>query len=473
MSLAPAAMLVAAVAVLLAALRGRRTDDHPLCRRCGYDLTGRPDGAADDARCPECGADLAPPRAVRVGHRVRRRGIVAVGVLLLLLGGVGTGVTAWPRVRAFDPLPHEPLWWLRHGMAGPAADRDVVFAEVARRAPWLTAGQLAPFVDRALSIQARPALSDVPAYHLVESARAAGKLPDDRWATYARQAYTLALTARPTVVAGDPLRTDFPVTAVRLDDRWFMVTIDCTSLSVDGRPVPLPSTARKRPYDRLSKIAVPGRIGATATGFDGPILPAVLTDRLSLGTHTVGATVRLSLSEPNPDWGDTPAVDGYPPYHPLGTTEFPVSAPFTVTTAANDVITDESFRPAVQAGVSVSPVQVWGPDGTARLHIEWSPSPVRLLYSVSLRLSGGTELLTQSTPSVGPGAGFTYDGWAKTAALMTADRVDFIFRPDTALARRQQDPTPIWGGTVVVHDVPVYRNGQTPSTRPVRVDGKG
>ena len=63
-----AAVFLIGLALTLAGLRGRRTDDHPLCRRCGFDLTGNPDAAV----CGECGADLARPGAIRVGHRARR-----------------------------------------------------------------------------------------------------------------------------------------------------------------------------------------------------------------------------------------------------------------------------------------------------------------------------------------------------------------------------------------------------------------
>src|SRR5688500_6972626 len=62
--------------------RGRRVNNHPLCRRCGFDLTGRP---PDSARCAECGADLSDRCAIRVGQRECRRRPLAAGVVLILL----------------------------------------------------------------------------------------------------------------------------------------------------------------------------------------------------------------------------------------------------------------------------------------------------------------------------------------------------------------------------------------------------
>ena len=57
-----------AVGLLLAAagLRGRRVGDHRFCRKCGFDLTGRPAGGR---RCAECGANLTRAAGVAVGRR--------------------------------------------------------------------------------------------------------------------------------------------------------------------------------------------------------------------------------------------------------------------------------------------------------------------------------------------------------------------------------------------------------------------
>src|SRR5690349_8575504 len=81
------------VALIYLGLRGRRVDDHPLCRRCGYDLVGLPSDGSGRV-CPECGSDLHRRRAIRTGHRARRRGQVAAGAALLapclaVLGFVG------------------------------------------------------------------------------------------------------------------------------------------------------------------------------------------------------------------------------------------------------------------------------------------------------------------------------------------------------------------------------------------------
>lgn len=70
--------LIAGVVLLLIGLRGRRVGDHPHCRRCGFDLCGRPVGTH---LCGECGASLDAPRAIEIGLRQRRPAIVLLGLI--------------------------------------------------------------------------------------------------------------------------------------------------------------------------------------------------------------------------------------------------------------------------------------------------------------------------------------------------------------------------------------------------------
>ena len=60
---------------------GRRVNDHPICRKCGYDLLGLSPGTA---ACPECGRSLSRKRAKRRGLRVKRPGAIAFALILLI-----------------------------------------------------------------------------------------------------------------------------------------------------------------------------------------------------------------------------------------------------------------------------------------------------------------------------------------------------------------------------------------------------
>src|SRR5215211_7772077 len=90
---------VAGMMLLLLGLRGRRVGDHPFCRRCGFDLFGKPD---DSSICPECGARLGSARAQVIGVRHRRQWAIMSGSMILLpLMGLG-GILAWGKYHGVD-----------------------------------------------------------------------------------------------------------------------------------------------------------------------------------------------------------------------------------------------------------------------------------------------------------------------------------------------------------------------------------
>jgi hypothetical protein len=186
--------------VALVGVRGRRRGDHEHCRRCGFDLSGRPEGAA---ACPECGADLSRRRATVKGVRHRRPWVTAAGVLLVLLGLSGAGF--WSARSEWTDK--KPVFWLRaEARAGSAATRDKALLELGRRLPlgMLSDAQVAAIVDDAIAVQPTAAWASSWG-NLVEAARAARRVDDGRWATYARQGFAFTATVRPQVRQGEPV----------------------------------------------------------------------------------------------------------------------------------------------------------------------------------------------------------------------------------------------------------------------------
>ena len=97
-----AATLALVGAVMLAlGLRGRRVGDHPMCRRCGFDLFGRP---ADSHGCPECGADVTRDRSIVLGVRQRRRWAVWSGSVMLLPAISTLAILGWGALYGVFPL---------------------------------------------------------------------------------------------------------------------------------------------------------------------------------------------------------------------------------------------------------------------------------------------------------------------------------------------------------------------------------
>ena len=210
--LAALALLVGGALLLRAGLRGRRVDDAPLCRACGFELTGLPAGS----NCPECGADVGRPANVRVGHRRRRPGAVLLGVALLLVPPIVGGTL----VSGIDPTPYKPAWWLMRELD--ARDSATVSAALGELSWRQTAGKLSKasadgLFDRALARQADTSKPWDPAWGgVLEIARAAGTLDDVRWSRYARQVFDFKLEARPRVRQGDPLPVELTINDARL-----------------------------------------------------------------------------------------------------------------------------------------------------------------------------------------------------------------------------------------------------------------
>src|SRR3954470_21903949 len=121
------------IAALWRGLHGRRVGNHPFCRRCGFDLFNR---APDSSACPECGAALTPAdRAIVIGTRQRRRGLIVAGLLLALLGLGGVGVVAWSTWQHFDWQQRKPIAWLLHDARNGAdvPTQTAAVQELARR----------------------------------------------------------------------------------------------------------------------------------------------------------------------------------------------------------------------------------------------------------------------------------------------------------------------------------------------------
>lgn len=178
-------------------LRGTPIHDHPLCAKCRYDLTGRPN---ESTRCPECGADLEKPKAVRIGARKRRLRPLLVGSSLLLLTAAFSIVTITGVLRGVNWYEHKPVWWLLYDAkrGNPASAPPSIF-ELHRR---MNAGEMDNesrdhVLQTALAFQAdssKPWFSEWG--EMIESAYDKGLLNEADWLRYARQGVSAGLKIR-------------------------------------------------------------------------------------------------------------------------------------------------------------------------------------------------------------------------------------------------------------------------------------
>lgn len=216
------------------AWRGRRVDDHPLCRRCGFDLTGRVKGPE---RCSECGADLIERGSIVVGRRERRWGWVGAALLVLLLE-VGFGVTAGVvTIRQVDLTPWKPTSWLVGDVSSAQPmTQNAAWAELNRRiiAPGARVPEFVAAVDRMLAIQADPkAKWDARMGDFIEALKAAGLVDEERYLRYVKQIPQYSVFCRQTVQRGEGVAYRVERTIRRGSrNRWFAK--ERTELLVNG-----------------------------------------------------------------------------------------------------------------------------------------------------------------------------------------------------------------------------------------------
>ncbi len=195
--------------MLIAAVRGRRVNDHPVCRRCRFDLVGLMPAAE---ACPECGSRLDAKNAVRVGARVRRYGglrgvVVAAAVLLIGLAGMGgLGVTAVRGVNIYVKLPTAVLVTISR-----VSDSPQMLTELLARAQAgnVSTSSLKQLGERALSRQAAAAAGEITwntAWgDLFVLAWEADQMSEADTRAFLDRAFTPAVKHRSRVRRGQPL----------------------------------------------------------------------------------------------------------------------------------------------------------------------------------------------------------------------------------------------------------------------------
>lgn len=202
-----AVVLIGGVALVASGVRGRRVDDRPVCRGCGFDLSGI---AWDGSRCPECGRSLTA-RAVRIGHRRRRGWRIAIGSLVVLIVVGAGGTMAWSSATRFDWNTVKPAWLLVRESRGVGATGLVALDEILRRIERgeIDEGAVARAVEVVLERQADDGGAWDRAWgDFVEEAHGLGAVSEGHWARYASQAISIETAYRERVHAelGLPFR---------------------------------------------------------------------------------------------------------------------------------------------------------------------------------------------------------------------------------------------------------------------------
>jgi hypothetical protein len=193
-------LLAASTIILALALRGRIIARGRFCRRCNFDLAGL-DPATTPA-CPECGRDLAEPRAT--SPVVRRRsaaGLIAAALLALAAAVPLAATIPAARTQMLPHLPDPALAALdRLGLQGTHAETLARLQDTARpRSP-----ALATLIDDALAtVEKQPDQAPRPDLERIVSALNGDKLDEPQLTRLLGAMYTAEYGIRTAPMPGE------------------------------------------------------------------------------------------------------------------------------------------------------------------------------------------------------------------------------------------------------------------------------
>lgn len=432
-------LLLLGLALTILGQRGRRIDKHPLCRRCGYDLTGLPKGSQ---RCSECGAELNRTRAIVVGHRQRRAwplgvGSVMLGLVALIFGFLVVGKinhTNWLRYATVNYL-------LRQASSVNVNSRVPALAELSARFSdgRLTGAEWDKTAEEGLAYQGDVSKPwGVGWGNLLEMARAKNRLSDKQWKRYAKQAvrgvfYKLQL--RPRVRLGDLLPYRIMVQSGRVGQNS-PLSVDVHDVRVRWGNEPEPHTEFLWPkqLDDQCTISVSYRWEAN-----------YFPHRLSVGPHVVHLTGDIWIG-PSKGFDDVTAIAKVPLDMVGKTTLNPSDKPSVV------LVSNPSLDAAVRRSLYVRLPVVKSRGGVRQVIVGVNNNPVALSFAVILRTADGHRYLAGHV-TFGAHTGNTSEGLPFMPAWMIRKHVDVILKSDPAGAVQSVDITQVWEGEIIFKDV--------------------
>lgn len=427
--------LLAGIGLIARGRRGRQIDDHPICRRCGFDLIGLPH---DVHRCSECGADLRDPRSIIHGRRVRRTGLIFGGAMLVISTLAFVAVPLYMAVQQGGLTPYKPVWWLVGNAKGSGRySQSTALRELVRRARarMLDDSNARRIADETLVQQqsASPWLSEWG--DLMEILRSQDLVDDERWKRYMRQAVRGTLAVRPIIGRHDvlPFRTDF----------------ECR-LSSGGLQAVL---THRTAFDEAPQSDSSGGmlILRSTSGSRSEQLQLRKGQHIELepGPHKLHVMVRVAIISERQEPNAAPPVMEY---------EIPLQANWTLASTEHQPVTpidDPSVAAAIEAGILVSLVRQSGKPDQVSGSLSMRPAQYPLAFEVFARQGDREVRLT----SISLPAGDTKrQSFLDQTGGIEGNVVDLIFRPSADVARRTVDMTQYWNGTIEIKDVPITKS---------------
>jgi len=436
-------------------IRGKRIDDHPWCRKCRFDLFGRGENAVD--ACPECGNDLTRPRAVRIGQRRKRRGVILFASFVMLTGVSGLGITGYSDLADVNWQHHKPVWMLmREADGAPGIFSEAAVDELLRREDLgrLNNDQVDDLIEVILRHQADSARAwRTEMGDLVEKYYVAGKLDRERWERYTGQFLfdVYKIEVRPEVVIGSG----------RVGIRMVKQDVRCGS-----------GTHMAYQLQEKNRVTT---IGPDVVGRVNPVSTSPLGHRnnshsqtnyflndepqwanIRPGKQKVTHEVELAILEAS-GRGVLQPTDVFASRQVKFETESTFLPAGQSTVKLN---TDPSLKATVEDAVQlrrvvVGPVSV--PNTTNQFYvsyfIDFDPRPVDCAFTIVLK-HGANEYEVGSI-AMAAAMDTGYHGYESFTADLRGKRVDVILRPSPDYAESTIDCFEIWGEDIVFKDVQV------------------
>lgn len=436
--------------LLVLGVRGRRIDDHPWCRKCRFDLYG----LKAPATCPECGLDLSRSKAVRIGQRKKRWGMVVVGALVLLISVSGLGVNGYFQVADVNWQHQKPVWLLEYEAdQTPGPTSDAALAELLRRQDLgeLSADQLDGLIEAGLNHQADASRNWQKDWGvLIEKARDSKHTTDAQWQRYAEQIITdiIAFNVRPKAAIGaDTFSVQRAIANTRLGNTPlvdFQYSRNNCWLHIGDH--------YKR---RLSE----GTTGLPSGGSSTNHITMTEKDwqQVPPGVHKVRFEVDTAIWEDHAHYSSNSA--------PLAENKVVLTQdveflPLGRTTAKLN--TDPALRQQVEAAVTFKQAKMrqytyHKNRGEYRLdvRIAFAPRPVDLAVEVWARHNGEETKLTTLSLAAADETTWQLGGIFKKD--LGGEVIDLILRPSLEVAERSVDCFEIWGEEIEFKNVTVEK----------------
>ena len=463
-----AAALVGGAILVAIGLRGRRVDDHPICRRCGRDWYG-----TSAERCPECGVPATNDNR-RIGNRERRPRPLWAGVAVLTIG-ILTAAPLLAGLAGVDVDRHKPLWLLiRESRHSPTAAAEIDRRHVAGD---LDADAVARVAVRWLDHQGD---RDLPWIFekgdlLFRLARTGG-LTASQSQRLIEQAYAGDIAARRRARSGGEL----PVVRGLAGTRGDSSNADRNGWSF-SIPAHLVLVRDGRRFAGRSVNGTLGQQGMFGASYPGEIdLRGVPPGEYGLAFEYDPADTYLdaaTLADPSPPPAPVIPVTVVPANEPTAET---VDDPASLARVRGNLRLDRSYEyglpddapPGLRVDFGRSNRSEEGEPEMHRYSLQFDTSgllkesavPLALAYEVVLIDPAGRVWADGDNQGlVLPAGNVRWAGAGVGGDLsqdFDADRVDVILRPSVTVAERSLHAMRILGGEVVFEDVPVLWVGR-------------